>query len=381
MNSMRNTFPLLSLLWSPVWLLSLALAGGAAHAEPATVRYTVVEIGGPGTDGLAINSLGDIAGVVRDLDMPQAFLHADGALKRLGTLGGGESYGAGVNDKGHVVGMSTTADNHRRAFFYANGAMSDIGTLGGAESTATGINNAGQIVGSAANVDNEWHAFRYASGAMQDLGTLGGTVSGAFGVNRHGHVVGNSSVSEELRALHAFIYDSNGMRDLGTFGGDLSAAWAINDAGHAVGYAATADNAANHAFIYAGGALADLGTLGGNDSFANGINNAGQVVGTSSILGDAASHGFLYSDGGMRDLNSLIDPALGWTIHFAYNINDHGQIAAAGCRAGDCVALRLDPAVAPVPEPPAWAALACGLALLAMSLCMHRAPPVFRIAG
>lgn len=251
MNSIRNTFPLLSLLWSPVWLLSLSLAGGAAHAEPATVRYTVVGIGGPGTDGLAINSLGDIAGVVRDLDMPQAFLHADDALKRLGTLGGGESYGAGAGatDNGHVVGMATTADNHRRAFFYADGAMSDIGTLGGTESTATGINN------------------------------------------------------------------------------------------------------------------------------------AGQVVGTSSILGDAASHGFFYSDGAMRDLNSLIDPALGWTIHFAYDINDHGQIAAAGCRAGDCVALRLDPAVAPVPEPPACAALGCGLALLAMSLCMHRAPPVFRIAG
>jgi probable HAF family extracellular repeat protein len=122
----------------------------------------------------------------------------------------------------------------------------------------------------------------------------------------------------------------------------------------------------------------DLGTLGGTYSFANSINNSNHVVGSSNILGDAGSHAFLYADGGMTDLNSLIDPASGWTIHFAYDINDHGQIAATGCRAGECLPLRLDLAVTAVPELSVWATLLCGLAVLLMSLWMQRAPPVFR---
>ena len=55
-------------------------------------------------------------------------------------------------------------------------------------------------------------------------------------------------------------------------------------------------------------------------------------------------HGFVYSDGVMRDLNSLIDPASGWTIQNAWDINDRRQILAFGCRAGDCTALLLSPA-------------------------------------
>ena len=87
-----------SLLLSSLWLFSLALASGSARAAPTAARYTVAEIGGRGTDGLAINGLGNIAGVVRDGDLPQAFLYANGAFTRLGTLGGAESSGAGVND-------------------------------------------------------------------------------------------------------------------------------------------------------------------------------------------------------------------------------------------------------------------------------------------
>jgi probable HAF family extracellular repeat protein len=251
--------------------------------------------------------------------------------------------------------------------------------LGGNEAMASGINNAGQIVGSASNGNNYWHAFRYTSGAMQDLGTLGGSVSGAEDINRHGHVVGSASVNDDFRWSHAFLYDGGGMRDLGTFGGNYSAAWGLNDAGYAVGYAATANNAADHAFLYANGVLQDLGTLGGTYSFANDINNSNQVVGNSNILGDAGTHAFLYSSGGMTDLNALIDPASGWTIHFAYGINDLGQIAATGCRAGQCVALRLDVAALAAPEPSTWATLLCGLAVLIISLRLRRRePPAFR---
>lgn len=45
----------------------------------------------------------------------------------------------------------------------------------------------------------------------------------------------------------------------------------------------------------------------------------------------------------MRDLNTLIDPDLGWSLRDADGINNSGQIAATGCNAGICFALRLDP--------------------------------------
>ena len=124
--------------------------------------------------------------------------------------------------------------------------------------------------------------------------------------------------------------------------------------------------------------MRDLGTLGGTYSFANSINNHNLVVGSSNVLGDAGSHAFLYTDGRMTDLNSLIDPASGWTIHDAYDINDFGQIAATGCRAGQCLALRLDVAALAAPEPSTWVTLLCGLGLLIVSLWLRRAPPNFR---
>ncbi|HEX8403768.1 MAG TPA: hypothetical protein VF670_04070, partial [Duganella sp.] len=46
----------------------------------------------------------------------------------------------------------------------------------------------------------------------------------------------------------------------------------------------------------------------------------------------------------MQDLNSLIDPASGWTIPEAWDINNRGQIVAFGCRTEGCTTLLLTPA-------------------------------------
>src|SRR4051794_34524752 len=54
------------------------------------------------------------------------------SLVDLGTLGGADSLGLGINDSGQVVGQSDTADGHTHAFLYSQGVMADLGTLGGA---------------------------------------------------------------------------------------------------------------------------------------------------------------------------------------------------------------------------------------------------------
>ena len=107
----------------PPLLLSLCLSLASVAAQ-AAARYNIVEIGGVGTSGNAINGSGQIAGDVNDsAGTPQAFLYANGALTMLGTLGGAESTGSAINDHGSVVGMSTTADNLRRAYLYSTGGM------------------------------------------------------------------------------------------------------------------------------------------------------------------------------------------------------------------------------------------------------------------
>src|SRR6266478_5649820 len=61
-------------------------------------------------------------------------------IKDLGTLPGGTiSFAVGINDRGQVVGFSSTASAIRHAFLFEDGVMVDLGTLpGGNFSVALG---------------------------------------------------------------------------------------------------------------------------------------------------------------------------------------------------------------------------------------------------
>jgi probable HAF family extracellular repeat protein len=168
---------------------------------------------------------------------------------------------------------------------------------------------------------------------------------------------------------HAFLDDGKGMTDLGTLGGNYSEANRINDSGAVTGFSYLAGDAFAHAFVFENGVMTDLDTLGGANSYSYGINNAGQAVGSSDIAGGKASHAFLYADGEMLDLNSLVGPGFGWTLNYAADINDLGQITAHGCNSlGLCrgFLLTLDDGSVAVPEPgtPAIMLLGAGLMLL-----------------
>src|SRR5262249_42382323 len=139
-------------------------------------------------------------------------------VKDLGTLGGSFSQAIGINDAGHVVGASTIAgDGETHAFIWsAKAGMRDLGTLGGTlslpagtfslgDQPGRGINNQGHVVGVSSTAGNlESHAFLWTpNGGMRDLGTLGGTFSQAGGINDGGVVVGAASVAGDT-ATHAF---------------------------------------------------------------------------------------------------------------------------------------------------------------------------------
>jgi probable HAF family extracellular repeat protein len=136
-------------------------------------------------------------------------------------------------------------------------SITDLGTLGGTNSDGIGINNAGQVTGFSWTSSGEIHAFLYSNSLMQDLGTLGGTYSDGYGINNTGQVTGRAYTTGTTGdlALHAFLYSNGLMQDLGTLGGTYSDGYGINSAGLVTGQAYTSGDAASHAFLYSNGLM------------------------------------------------------------------------------------------------------------------------------
>ena len=299
----------------------------------------------------------------------------------LGTLGGTESFGNGVNASGQVTGeSSTTGDVAERAFLWkptapggASGTMYNLGTLGGTNSYGYGINAAGQVTGASDTTgDSATHAILWkpsapngTSGTMHDLGSLGGTESNGSAINASGQVAG-SSLKNGDSAYRAFLWKpstpngtSGTMYDLGTLGGTESFGGSINASGQVAGFSYTTGHAAYHAYLWTpttpngtsgtSGTMQDLTTLGGLNSYSYNVGADGQVVGASEVVTTAdRTHAFLYTSGsGMVDLNTLIDPLSGWELLDAADINDAGQITGQGLINGAYHAYLLTPTTIP----------------------------------
>ncbi len=319
-------------------------------------------------------------------------VQAEHRLINLGTLGGDLSVAWAINDRGEIVGYSTSSNGEQHAFCYRDGfmrslddkpsaavAINDAGQITGTYLTrnqntltnwipsftqqpvvfqadaqvnllqgnntgyASGINNQGEIVGSI----DPGHAFVFRNGLVTELPILSSAdgPSAATAINNHGDIVGFSGISPQ----HPFLYSCGLMYDLGTLGGSIAGALAINNRGEIAGFSTTTSNAEMHAFLYRQGRMIDLGGLQGVQqgtnqvanfhpkmiSYGSAINNWGQIVGNASTT-NGANHAFLYSDGTMTDLNSLVKLAHvngspGFlTLIGAVGINNWGQIVGIG---------------------------------------------------
>ena len=312
-------------------------------------KYSVTPVAGPGSIALGINIHGHTVGGMPGAGADEhAFVNTGGGPLDIGTFGGASSRAWGINDAGVVVGEADNMAGVRRAFSYSAGAMNDLGTLGGPSAGARAINNDGHIAGFATLPTGSPRAFRLSGGVMQNLGTLPSTVelySYGYAINARDTVAGASSVGEFTLPdppVHGFVTRASTLVDIGTFGGQVSAAYGINDRGMVVGTAEVGTgNHDRNAYIWFRGFKRDIGNLGGGYAEAYDINNRNQVVGFSTA--STGQHGFLWRRGKMVAIETLIDSASGWTISNARAINDRQQIAATGCKAGVCQAVRLDP--------------------------------------
>lgn len=165
-------------------------------------------------------------------------------MRAIATLGGSSNAARAINDRGQIVGFSTTASGETHAFLLSKGTLINIPTLGGRIGVANEINNLGQVVGfstlSVGPLNPPFHAFLRDPGADPlDIGTLGGNFSIAFDINDATEIVGTSEVTPGVH--HAFIYThSAGMVDLNSLtigsGWTLTEARGINDRGQIVGF-------------------------------------------------------------------------------------------------------------------------------------------------
>ncbi len=316
-----------------------------------------------------INADGVIAGgsELSDIDpnsgTPEfhAVLWRDNRIHDLGTLGGTSSLAVGVNNLGHVTGFALNAiadpfsivglGTQTRAFLWRNGKMHDLGTLGGPDSFGQYVNNRGQIAGVSYTSDiadpntglPQLDPFLWEDGKMKDLGNLGGTNGFLgpfiFGINNLGQVVGNMALPGDV-FVHAFLWDGQKLSDLGTFlGGDSSVANGINDAGEVIGEAWFPGDLVKHGVLWKNGIMTDLGTVDGDPcSVTESINSQGQIVGASqSAAGgcDIFTSAFLWENGGpIVDLNTLVPPGSALHLRGASEINDRGEITGRGVLPG-----------------------------------------------
>ena len=296
-------------------------------------------------------------------------------LTDLGTFpGGDQSYAWAISETGAVVGGTTGSDGMRAFLWTRQDGMVPLPCPAGRPyCIARDVNANLQVAGSAweTPMDTPGHAVRWSGGAPKDLGTLGsGLQSEAWGINRAGTVVGYSWTGSGI-GPHAFVYDdARGMVDLS---GDPGAAYDINDAGEIAGHEVAGDG--DHAFLWGDGtALEFSGVSGLTNTYALAVNEEGRVAGyaRSSSLGservvrsgftgalenlgglgdrnrgwginrlgdvvgearftDGTVRAVLYTDAtGMQDLHLYLDPAIGWFLFAATDINDAGQIVGYG---------------------------------------------------
>jgi probable HAF family extracellular repeat protein len=236
--------------------------------------------------------------------------------------GGYDSYAAGINNRGQVVGwaengvLDPTCNNAppTNQYLQFEGAiwgpdLTEMTQLppypGDPDSAATAINDLGQVIGISGICENAvgdqsaTHALMWENGQPINLGNLGSNVwNTPVSLNNHGQVVGfanNTSGTPQ-----GFLWTkAKGMQALPFIADDnQGVAYDINELGQIVGISnGGTEPYSARAFLYENGKMNDLNTLVVGDSglyllLAQGINDAGEIVGTA-VEANGAEVGFL----------------------------------------------------------------------------------------
>jgi probable HAF family extracellular repeat protein len=313
-----------------VVLAALVVPRYSTHCdEPAPGAYTLTDLGAlPGGNGeswaAGINDLGQVVGGSgAKSGQTHAVLWQNGSLKDLGAVSGGSSYASHISNEGLIVGSIADAKHATHAVLWRRGNLEAL-DLPGAVSAAVGVNDAGQITGTMGTGDPEDNnAFLWRNGSH--------TAAGHFiarGINPDGEIAG---IEQDPRSFTAVIYQQGTKRRLSTPEYEESGAYAINANGLVAGYCGKWMH--EEAALWDHGQLRRLGKLGGAGATALALNDRDQIVGTSTTA-SGENHAFVWQGNRMQDLNDLLPPRSDWVLTRATGINARGQIVGSGKIAG-----------------------------------------------
>jgi len=312
---------------------------------PLGYRVTILHTGW-GADyfeAKRINNRGEMVGTLDSSkgefkDQPHAGFYSDGKVIDLHLLVPGNrkipgSLPTDLNDQGEVLFYALSELD--TTWVYSDGQVKSLNHLArhahldrSINLEATAINNSGDIVGTTI-VDNVYrNGFVLHEGHVQLLQPLPQHPhSEAISINNFGRVVGRSfdDLNHDVD-FRAVWFEGENARDLGV---PFSFAFQINDAGHILGLGQ------NGGFLWTGQL-----PVAGIPFEPKGMNAADQIVGTA---GPWPPHAFIYSQGVTTDLNELIDPATGWLLMQANDINEVGQIVGFGRVNENFAGFLLDP--------------------------------------
>ena len=332
-------------------VVTLLVLCASTGAQP---RYEILNLdafGAPANEtsgARSINNLGEVVGGYWTPGQTELriFKYSPSTGTRDVNAIGSFNNGSAINDSGQIAAWgSVTWGSGTHAYRYTPGIGAlPLTGLSDVRSETSGINSLGQVTGTAELANGRETAFRYTDGVgMQDLGSLFGGGSQGHAVNDRGWVTGQSD------GWNIFLYrDGVGMTRVGDGIG-----WAINNQGSIAGETALT-GAGGQAFIYMDGQMQLLGDLGG-PTWAQGMNDLNQVVGSAHI-GNVV-HAFVWDQQtGMVNLNSAIPADSGWSLAYALDINEAGQIVGVGDYNGKTSPFLLNP----IPEPSTWALMVLG---------------------
>lgn len=327
---------------SHAWALVLAVMSAQADAAVFSI-VDLGSLGGGWSSGAALNNSGDVAGMSRNASgETRAFLYRSGSMIQL-PLPAGFFVGA-MDDAGTVAGTAGEGAGASTAFLHRDGVTKTFSFDGVSSLAINAVDIGGTMVGSAAfRGSGAPKAIAVKGGAISDLGTLGGTIGVAYGLNTTGQIVGAATTAGDVE-LHPVLWTAGQIIDLGfpgvLPGRMLGAAHGINGRGQVVGD--FRGSFIQHAFLWEDGVVRDLDSNPGHNRSLTSINAQGDAVGPSAI----------YLDGYLHSLDALLNPYTEWRVS-AVSINDQGVILANGCRGvNTCRALLLT-RLAPPPPPPA----------------------------
>jgi probable HAF family extracellular repeat protein len=234
----------------------------------------------------------------------------------------------GLNDRGQVVGASSTASGDVRAFRWQGGVFTDLHNVIAPGSTATranDINDRGTIIG---DIDTS-HAFTLRGTNVMPITVVPGEQgSDGRNINNAGQLLVSSFGEPESSGDYFVDGDSAELLPgvPGSIGG--MTALNLNDSGAVVGHEFILNDQgiAFHAVLWQNGTLTELGQPDGFvNSFAESINNRNRIVGRLESTSSAAAA--VWQDGAWTLLPPLAQG--GTQTSDAAAINNRGMIVGS----------------------------------------------------